>query len=104
MRADWVTIGVIVLVGLTLVVTLLAVFLVWRDGYVRGWRAARCKPPTCPDCGYRLTGLSQCRCPECGASYTLDQLWKAAIIDKDRNSDRNSANGPPKRVAVHQSR
>ena len=28
----------------------------------------------CPTCGYNLTGLNQARCPECGATFTLDQL------------------------------
>jgi hypothetical protein len=28
----------------------------------------------CPACGYNLTGLREARCPECGASFTLDEL------------------------------
>ncbi len=28
----------------------------------------------CPSCGYNLTGLRQTICPECGASYTIDEL------------------------------
>lgn len=28
----------------------------------------------CPKCGYNLTGLREARCPECGATYTLDEL------------------------------
>lgn len=28
----------------------------------------------CPKCGYSLTGLSESRCPECGAQYTLGEL------------------------------
>jgi len=31
----------------------------------------------CPICGYNLSGLSEARCPECGASYTLDRLIAA---------------------------
>jgi hypothetical protein len=28
----------------------------------------------CPACGYRMVGLRESRCPECGAEYTLDEL------------------------------
>ncbi len=28
----------------------------------------------CPACGYNLTGLREPSCPECGATYTLDEL------------------------------
>jgi hypothetical protein len=28
----------------------------------------------CPLCGYNLAGLTEARCPECGASYTLEQI------------------------------
>ena len=28
----------------------------------------------CPGCGYRMVGLRESRCPECGADYTLDEL------------------------------
>jgi hypothetical protein len=28
----------------------------------------------CPACGYRMVGLRESRCPECGAQYTLDEL------------------------------
>jgi len=76
-------IGVMLLVVVTGAAAVLFTFLLWRSGYVRGWRAARSTPPTCPACGYNLTGLSECRCPECGASYRLDQLWYAPI-DKSK--------------------
>ncbi|GIK16528.1 MAG: hypothetical protein BroJett003_14920 [Planctomycetota bacterium] len=76
---DFVSIGVLLLVLLTLVVAALFVFLVWRNGYVRGWRAAREVPPVCPTCGYEMTGLAQCRCPECGREYTLEELWRTPV-------------------------
>ncbi len=28
----------------------------------------------CPTCGYSLVGLDACRCPECGANSTIDEL------------------------------
>lgn len=31
----------------------------------------------CLKCGYNLTGLSELRCPECGAKFTHTQLYKA---------------------------
>lgn len=78
----WIPLGAALLVVLTLFVTLLVVFAIWRDGYRRGWRKAREKPPTCVDCGYNMSGLTQCRCPECGKEYTLDRLWQIAIYSR----------------------
>jgi len=75
----WIPLGVALLVVLTLCVTALVAFTIWRDGYARGWRKAREKPPTCGDCGYNMSGLTQCRCPECGREYTLDRLWQISI-------------------------
>ena len=79
MSQRWIDAGVLLLVALTLGLVLLVVFLIWRDGYIRGWRAARDKPPTCPKCKYNMSGLTQCRCPECGAEYRLDELVKTAL-------------------------
>lgn len=31
--------------------------------------------PRCLGCGYRMTGLTDTRCPECGDQPTLEQLW-----------------------------
>ncbi|HOB75016.1 MAG TPA: zinc ribbon domain-containing protein [Phycisphaerae bacterium] len=31
----------------------------------------------CPRCGYNMTGLREARCPECGAQFTLNQLYAA---------------------------
>lgn len=52
----------------------------WRE--TKSERAARLQhlginAVACPNCGYNLTGLSQSNCPECGSSYTLDQLFAA---------------------------
>ncbi|NOX59094.1 MAG: DUF1345 domain-containing protein [Planctomycetes bacterium] len=31
----------------------------------------------CPMCGYNMTGLKETRCPECGAQFTVDELYTA---------------------------
>jgi hypothetical protein len=31
----------------------------------------------CPRCGYNMTGLYEARCPECGARFTISQLYAA---------------------------
>ena len=31
----------------------------------------------CPSCGYSLIGLTELRCPECGATFTIDELIRA---------------------------
>ena len=82
----WVDAGVVLLVVLTAGLTLFAAFLLWRDGYRRGWRSAREMPPTCPKCGYNLSGLTQCRCPECGTEYRLDELWRTPVSSKREKS------------------
>lgn len=73
---DLITLGVLVLIGITALAAALVVFLIWRNGYVRGWRGARSAAPACPACGYNLSGLTHCRCPECGQEYTLEELWR----------------------------
>ena len=82
MDSPWLQAGVWLLVGLVAALTVLAAFMVWRNGYVRGWQAARTTPPTCPLCGYNLSGLKIARCPECGTEYTIDALFKTAILKR----------------------
>jgi hypothetical protein len=53
---------------------MIAVF-VWRENADE--RGRRSVNVSCPACSYNLTGLSECRCPECGAQYTIDQLYAA---------------------------
>lgn len=50
----------------------------------------------CPACGYSLVGLRDLRCPECGASFTIDELIRSQnytgvkstwrIVGKSENS------------------
>jgi predicted RNA-binding Zn-ribbon protein involved in translation (DUF1610 family) len=57
------------------------IILVW---VARIYRISRGRPVTnmsdglvnlhCPNCGYRMVGLRESRCPECGTEYTLDEL------------------------------
>lgn len=49
--------------------------LVWRETPEE--RQRRTTVVSCPECGYDLHGLSECRCPECGQQYTIDQLYAA---------------------------
>jgi hypothetical protein len=58
-----------------------AIILVWA---ARVYRISRGRPMHnssdglvnvhCPNCNYRMVGLHESRCPECGTSYTLDEL------------------------------
>jgi hypothetical protein len=58
-----------------------AIMLVW---VARLYRLSRGRPMTnqsdgqvnvqCPNCSYRMVGLRESRCPECGTQYTLDEL------------------------------
>lgn len=77
-RADWLNVGVILLLAVVGLATVLFSLLVWRTGYRQGFTAARRQPPLCPRCGYDLSGQIACRCPECGTEYRLDELWKSA--------------------------
>jgi hypothetical protein len=64
--------------GTVPIVWVLATVLLWRETPAE--RLARMSNlvgnPTvlCPICGYNLSGLREARCPECGASFTLDEL------------------------------
>ena len=63
----------------------LAATVIWIGATVFAWREtpgeraarlARAGADTlvCPSCGYNLTGLREARCPECGNSFTLNDL------------------------------
>jgi len=62
------------------IVWVLATVLLWRETpreRMARLAALGLKGIHCPICGYELTGLSEARCPECGARFTLDQLFAA---------------------------
>jgi hypothetical protein len=55
----------------------LSTVLVWRETAAErlGRLTAHGMPVlACPLCGYNLAGLTEARCPECGASFTLEQI------------------------------
>ena len=55
----------------------LATVLIWRETSTeRLTRLTAHGMPaiSCPLCGYSLAGLTEARCPECGARFTLDQI------------------------------
>jgi hypothetical protein len=65
---------------------LLGTVLIWRETTAERIERLRTRSPdamVCPACGYNLTGLRQTTCPECGASFTIDQL---AALQPDRGS------------------
>lgn len=67
--------------GTVPIVWVLGTVLLWRETQTE--RLARMSnlthAPTvlCPVCGYNLAGLREARCPECGGSFTLDELAAA---------------------------
>ena len=55
----------------------LSTVLIWRETPAErlGRLTAHGQPAlACPLCGYNLAGLTEARCPECGASFTLEQI------------------------------
>jgi len=64
--------------GTVPIIWVLGTVLLWRETPAeRITRMSRLvSNPTvlCPVCGYNLSGLREVRCPECGASFTLDEL------------------------------
>ena len=55
----------------------LSTVLIWRETAAErlGRLTAHGMPVlACPLCGYNLAGLTEARCPECGATFTLEQI------------------------------
>ncbi len=93
MSLSWVEVGALTLVMLTALAALMLGLVIWRRGYAQGWRRSRGEPPQCLGCGYNLSGLTHCRCPECGREHTLDELWKARIFAPQRKHEKQPAPG-----------
>ena len=58
---------------------LVATCFIWRESSAE--RAARLRRSggetiACLQCGYNMTGLREPKCPECGGSFTLDELLR----------------------------
>ncbi|TVQ53444.1 MAG: hypothetical protein EA377_07985 [Phycisphaerales bacterium] len=62
-----------------ILVWLIGTTLIWKETSVERADRLRSRIGTnaivCPSCGYNLTGLRESSCPECGAKFTLDQLF-----------------------------
>jgi uncharacterized paraquat-inducible protein A len=78
-RFDWS--GYLMLTGLAMMIAwLVATIILWQETALeraQRVRMANRSAITCPACGYNLTGLGEARCPECGAKFTLDELFAA---------------------------
>jgi hypothetical protein len=68
---------------------LIATTLLWRD--TRHEAAVRlCRrpvAPSCPNCGYNMTGLREAPCPACGTPYTpgellIRQRWRLVRLEQ----------------------
>ncbi len=74
------TFGIFVGGLVTMVLWLPVTILAWRERPAE--RAERIRQSAsdvlfCPRCGYNMTGLQLARCPECGAQFTLNELFAA---------------------------
>lgn len=67
--------GFFVFTAVTILAWLPMTVFIWRETAAeRSERSGSHATLTCPTCGYNLTGLSTARCPECGSTFTLDEL------------------------------
>jgi predicted RNA-binding Zn-ribbon protein involved in translation (DUF1610 family) len=84
--------GFFVFTSVTVLVWLPVTVLIWREtpaeraDRLRGTESAL----SCPVCGYNLTGLSVARCPECGNTFTLDELMRDQASRESRELIRES--------------
>jgi hypothetical protein len=61
------------------------------EWFGRVWRLSI--PPSCPACGYNMTGLPEPRCPECGRRYTWDQLRQHALQQRTDLIEQRESSG-----------
>ncbi len=76
--------------GVPPIVWVLATVLIWRETqqeHRARLAALGHDSVSCPVCGYNLTGLREARCPECGTSFTLDQLLGAGPVREEAAGD-----------------
>ena len=68
--------GFFVFTAVTILTWLPVTVFIWRETPAeRAERTAGNESAlSCPTCGYNLTGLTHARCPECGSTFTLDEL------------------------------
>lgn len=77
---DDIAIGIMTLGDVPSYTWILGTAFVWRE--TRQERLERLKGfgterVSCPVCKYSMTGLRESRCPECGAQFTIDELFSA---------------------------
>ncbi len=75
-----IALGILIGGGLVPIVWVFGTVLVWKENAQE--RLERLKTygtdtVSCPVCGYNMTGLREARCPECGGSFTVDELLTA---------------------------
>ena len=79
--APWLPVQLVILIGggTVPIAWVLGTVFAWRETPAeRAERLAKLGSTVlCPLCGYNLAGLRECRCPECGGSFTLDHLAAA---------------------------
>lgn len=96
------------LIGCVVFMTIAGMFFVWVQAWRRYGRG-RSKlhhedgklDVRCPECDYRMVGLHESRCPECGATFTLDELLSRQMF-RGETSDGKSTPAPlaPQRGAT----
>jgi hypothetical protein len=63
----------------TILLWIVATILIWRETTserIERVRAMSDDAIACLNCGYNMTGLREPKCPECGGSFTLDELLR----------------------------
>ncbi|MBU0640172.1 MAG: hypothetical protein KKB50_15005 [Planctomycetes bacterium] len=102
---EWLSGNEELLMGAVALLGIAAALLVWLPTI---YRALRGRPVVnqenqvlvnCPDCGYSLIGLRDLRCPECGRTFTIDELIRAQGYGGVRYAERDDLPADPPRIA-----